>query len=65
MTWLVLPEVHVVDVNDVDNGNGKSRHQYSDGHRAEDRGNQGHDERDGQGNPIRLRTLAGAARHDR
>ena len=61
----VLPEVHVVDVDDVDDRDGERGDQDGDRHGTEDRRDQRDDERDGECDPVRLGTLPRAARHDR
>ena len=61
----VLPEVHVVEVDDVDDRNGERRDENRDRHRTEDRGHHSDHQRDREGDSVRLWTLTGTARHDR
>ena len=64
--WLVLPHVHVVEIDDVDDRNRERGDQHRDRQRSEDRRDQRHDHCDAQGDPVRLRLLTRRPpRHDR
>ena len=62
---LVLPEVHVVQIDDVDDRDGEGRHQDRDRQRTEDRRDQRDRHGDGQRDPIGLGTFPRSPRHDR
>jgi len=61
---LVLPEVHVVDVDDVDDRNGEGGDHQRDRHGPEDRGEQRSRERENEGQLVGLWTLTCPSGHD-
>ena len=53
---LVLPEVHVVEVDDVDDGYGEGRDHHGDRYGADDGGQRDQGQRDLQCQPVRVRS---------
>ena len=62
---LVLPEVHVVEVDDVDHRHGKGRDHHSDRYSPHDGGQRHEGERDLQGQTVCVRPSGHPSRHDR
>ena len=61
---LVLPQVHVVDVDDVDDRDGEGGNHQRNRHGAEDGGEQSGRQRDDEGQLVGLWTLTRPPRHD-